>query len=130
MDPLDQANRLFSGSSGLAARSPILLQVDNLTTVFDLNGHVGIAVDAVSFTIGKGETLGLVGESGSGKTVTALSILRLVQSVFVRPGSVSRPLSASPSVTSDASGSSASSSHDPGSRVRSSISQEITTVSP
>ena len=56
MDPLDQTNRLFSGSSGLTARSPILLQVNNLTTVFDLNGRVGIVVDGVSFAIGKGET--------------------------------------------------------------------------
>ena len=42
------------------------------------------AVDGVSFTVEKGEPLGLVGESGSGKTVTALSILRIVP----RPGKV------------------------------------------
>jgi len=56
-----------------------LLSVEHLTTVFNLATGSVPAVDDVSFTIGSGETLGLVGESGSGKSVTALSILRLVQ---------------------------------------------------
>ena len=56
-----------------------LLAVDRLTTVFDANGRALPAVDQVSFLIGRGETLGLVGESGSGKSVTALSIMRLVE---------------------------------------------------
>jgi ABC-type dipeptide/oligopeptide/nickel transport system ATPase component len=52
-----------------------LLEVRNLTVAF---GTV-TAVDNVSFQIAPGETLGVVGESGSGKSVTAFSILRLVQ---------------------------------------------------
>ena len=56
-----------------------LLSVENLTTVFDVPGKPVVAVDDVSFAVEKGETLGVVGESGSGKSVTAFSILRLLQ---------------------------------------------------
>ena len=52
-----------------------LLAVDDLTVTFD----EFTAVDSVGFTIEPGETLGVVGESGSGKSVTALSIMRLVE---------------------------------------------------
>ena len=69
--------------SGLGADAP-LLSVEHLTTVFDTSAGVVAAVDDVSFEIRAGETLGLVGESGSGKSVTALSIMRLVQ----RPGRI------------------------------------------
>ena len=57
-----------------------LLRVDHLTTVFDLPSGPVPAVNDVSFEIRQGETLGVVGESGSGKSVTAFSIMRLVQS--------------------------------------------------
>jgi oligopeptide/dipeptide ABC transporter ATP-binding protein len=56
-----------------------LLSVEHLRTVFRLPGGVEApAVDGVSLTVARGETVGLVGESGSGKSVTALSIVRLV----------------------------------------------------
>jgi ABC-type dipeptide/oligopeptide/nickel transport system ATPase component len=57
-----------------------LLDVQDLTVVFEGSRTPVIAVDHVSFQLAAGETLGLVGESGSGKSVTAFSILRLVQS--------------------------------------------------
>ena len=51
-----------------------LLSVSDLTVTFD----EFTAVDSATFTIEPGETLGVVGESGSGKSVTALSIMRLI----------------------------------------------------
>ena len=57
-----------------------LLRVENLRTYFHTPAGVARAVDGVSFAIDKGETVSVVGESGCGKSVTALSLLRLIQS--------------------------------------------------
>ena len=56
----------------------LLLEVKNLQTHFSLDQGVIKAVDGVDLRVAQGETLALVGESGCGKTVTALSILRLI----------------------------------------------------
>ncbi|MBS9478348.1 ABC transporter ATP-binding protein [Ancylobacter radicis] len=58
---------------------PPLLTVEDLSVAFAQGGSTTLAVDHVSFTLNRGETLALVGESGSGKSVTALSILKLLQ---------------------------------------------------
>jgi len=57
-----------------------ILEVKNLRTHFFTDEGVVKAVDDVSFSLSKGEVLGIVGESGSGKSVTNLSIINLVQS--------------------------------------------------
>lgn len=57
-----------------------ILEVKNLITEFYTDEGVVKAVNDISFTLHKGETLGIVGESGSGKSVTALSAMRLVPS--------------------------------------------------
>ncbi len=55
-----------------------LLQVQNLATHFHTRAGVVKAVDGVSFSLRKGEVMGLVGESGSGKSVTGFSLLGLI----------------------------------------------------
>jgi peptide/nickel transport system ATP-binding protein len=56
----------------------VLLEVKNLVTEFKSDGEFVKAVNDVSFTLHKGETIGIVGESGSGKSVTSLSIMQLI----------------------------------------------------
>jgi oligopeptide/dipeptide ABC transporter ATP-binding protein len=58
--------------------APGLLEVRELTTVFATEHGDLIALDGVSFDVGRAEIVGVVGESGSGKTLTALSIMRLI----------------------------------------------------
>jgi peptide/nickel transport system permease protein len=58
----------------------IVLDVRGLCVEFETAGGPQRVVEDVSFSIRRGQTLGLVGESGSGKTVTALSIMRLIPS--------------------------------------------------
>ena len=55
-----------------------LLEVKNLHTFFKTKKGIVKAVNDVSYTLEAGKTLGIVGESGSGKSVSAMSILRLL----------------------------------------------------
>ncbi|CDZ33444.1 Glutathione ABC transporter, ATP-binding protein GsiA [Neorhizobium galegae bv. officinalis] len=61
-----------------------VLSVENLSIDFRLRTHILHAVENVSFELKRGQTLCLVGESGSGKSVTARSLLQIVD----RPGSI------------------------------------------
>ncbi|WP_277673715.1 ABC transporter ATP-binding protein [Piscibacillus halophilus] len=62
----------------------IILDVKDLRTSFFVDDFEVKAVDGVSFKLPKGKTIGIVGESGSGKSITALSILRLLE----KPGKI------------------------------------------
>ena len=57
----------------------MLLDIQNLSLTFHTETGDSQVLDDVSFSVDKGETIALVGESGSGKSVTALSILRLLE---------------------------------------------------
>ena len=64
-------------AKGISVMEP-LLKIENLKTTFDTEDGRVTAVDGISLSLGRGETLALVGESGCGKSVASLSILRLV----------------------------------------------------
>ena len=61
-----------------------LLEVNDLTVNFYTQDGVVNAVDGLSYRVERGEKFGVVGESGAGKSVTALSLLRLID----RPGRI------------------------------------------
>ena len=72
-------NNSFSESTSDSTSSEYLIEVKNVKTHFYTEVGIVKAVEGVSFSIKKGEVLGLVGESGCGKSVTALSMLNLVR---------------------------------------------------
>ncbi|HTQ00763.1 MAG TPA: dipeptide ABC transporter ATP-binding protein [Casimicrobiaceae bacterium] len=63
----------------MSSPAPSLLAIDGLTVEFRTAERTVVAVRGVSLAVDRGETLAVVGESGSGKSVTALSVMRLVE---------------------------------------------------
>jgi len=74
-----------ANASGLSDSGQALLSIRGLRTYFHTDEGLIKAVDDVSFDIHPGQALGVVGESGSGKSVTALSVMRLIQ---IPPGEI------------------------------------------
>ena len=64
----------------------VVLRVNNLSVDFDVKGKSANILSQVSFSLKRGETLGVIGESGCGKSMTALALLRMVPSP---PGRIS-----------------------------------------
>jgi peptide/nickel transport system ATP-binding protein len=75
---MTQGNPTPGAAAASPSVSPILLQVTNLSTHFPVRNGSVKAVDGISFSVERGRTLCVVGESGSGKSVTARSILQIV----------------------------------------------------
>ena len=73
-----QAALGMDGNEPTARTGELVLDVDNLQTLFYTRAGLVKAVDGVSFSLQRGRTLAIVGESGCGKSVTALSLMRLV----------------------------------------------------
>lgn len=74
----DTAQQTGTESAARGGAAP-LLRIEDLHTHFELDDGVVRAVDGVSLAVPRGRTLGVVGESGSGKSVTAFSVLRLLE---------------------------------------------------
>jgi peptide/nickel transport system ATP-binding protein len=72
-------DRAADAQAAVAAGSSAMLEVRDLTIHFPTDDGVVKAVDGISFSLDRGQTLGIVGESGSGKSVTSLGILGLHQ---------------------------------------------------
>jgi peptide/nickel transport system ATP-binding protein len=74
----------MSGHLGSPDKAAPLLAVDDLRVAFATDAGMVKAVDGMSLTLGAGETLAVVGESGCGKSVTAMSIMRLIDAGAAR----------------------------------------------
>ena len=84
MGKFDKRTEKDCGAGASAGAQEYLLEVRDLKTHFITKAGVGKAVDGVSFTLKRGEILGLIGESGSGKSVAVKSILQIV----TKPGRI------------------------------------------
>lgn len=67
-----------------------IIEVENLHVTFPSDGKYIQAVRGISYTVNKGETVGVVGESGSGKSVSSMSMLRLndMSNAYVPEGKI------------------------------------------
>jgi len=77
---MEKAEKSTGTAAAERSGTDALLEVRDLSVSFDTDAGLARALDGVSFSIRAGETLGVVGESGCGKTVSALAIMRLIQS--------------------------------------------------